>query len=72
MHRLCILIVTFIYAATPWMEVEAEVPQAASFGQTRRGESVEIYTLANERLTARVTTYGARWWNCTYPIEMVA
>ena len=41
------------------MHAETTVTKAA-FGQTPEGQSVEVITLANETLVARVITYGAK------------
>jgi aldose 1-epimerase len=34
-------------------------PKSASFGKTKSGTAVEMYTLSNGKLTAKVMTYGA-------------
>lgn len=51
-----VLAFAFLGATT----VLAEKPEAESFGKTKDGESVEIYTLKNEKgITAKVITRGA-------------
>lgn len=54
---------TGLLCATLWLPalaVQAEVPQAAAFGNTQTGQAVELYTLRNSTgMTAKIMTRGA-------------
>ena len=56
LKRLALLLLCLLVAPAAWGQ---GAPKRESFGQTRDGQAVEIYTLKNRRgAEARITTYG--------------